>query len=145
MTAVRPARPDDALDVRRILDGSMLEPGDVEARIEAGDVLVAVAARPGFADGSHDDDRVIGAAVLEPDEGGAHLAAIAVRRRRRDRGVGTALVEAAVAREGRVTARFDADVVPFYESLGFEIEPIDDRRFEGVRSDDRSSDRGDDS
>lgn len=124
---VREARPDEALAVRRLLDAAMLEPGDVAARIEAGDVLAAV---------DEDGERVLGAIVLEPRERGAHVAAIAVRRRRRDRGIGTALVEAALERAGRLTARFDEGVVPFYESLEFAIEPVDDRRFRGVRSDD---------
>ncbi|WP_254766258.1 GNAT family N-acetyltransferase [Salinilacihabitans rarus] len=121
---VRDATSGEALDVRRILDAAMLEPGDVEARIAAGDVLVAVVG-----------DRHLGALVLDPRERdrGAHVAAVAVRRRRRNRGVGTALVERALERERRLTARFDEDVRPFYESLGFSIEPIDDRRYRGVR------------
>lgn len=121
---VRVAAPGEALDVRRILDAAMLEPGDVEARVAAGDVLVAV-----------DGDRHLGAVVLDRrgSDRGAHVAAVAVRRRRRNRGVGTALIERALERERRLTARFDERVRPFYESLGFSIEPIDDRRYRGVR------------
>lgn len=131
---VREAGADDALPVRRILDAAMLEPGDVETRIEAGDVLVACDgpdAAVGGENGGDERERILGALVLEPRERGAHVSAIAVRRRLRDDGLGTALVEAALDREGRLTARFDRDVVPFYESLGFAIEPIEGRRYRG--------------
>ena len=120
---VRPASSDDRLAVIRLLDAALLEVEGVDARLEAGDVLVAV----------DDRERVHGTIVLEPDDRGAHVAAIAVRRRRRDRGIGTALVESALEREGRLTARFDERVRPFYESLGFSIERIDDRRYRGER------------
>ena len=120
---VRPASSDDRLAVIRLLDAALLEVEGVDARLEAGDVLVAV----------DDRARVHGAIVLEPDDRGAHVAAIAVRRRRRDRGIGTALVESALEREGRLTARFDERVRPFYESLAFSIEPSDDGRYRGER------------
>jgi len=118
---VREARPDDRLAVRRVLDAAMLAVEDVPARIEAGDVLVAV-----------EDDRVIGACVLvPPDDAGAsdwiaqtgvdaHVDAIAVRRRRRGTGIGRALIERASDR-GRLSAAFEADVRPFYDDLGFEL------------------------
>lgn len=127
---VRTAVDDDALEVRRILDGAMLEPGDVEARIDEGDVLVACDSRGGT---TADRERILGALVLEPRDGrGAHVSAIAVRRRHRGRGIGRALVASALEREDRLTARFDDGVRPFYETLGFSIEPIDDRRHRGV-------------
>lgn len=124
---VRLATPADALDVRRILDAAMLEPGDVESRIAAEDVFVAGDHRGG-------SERVLGALVLEPldDERGAHVSAIGVRRRHRGRGLGRALIERGLEREERLTARFDEDVRPFYESLGFAIDPIDERRHQGV-------------
>lgn len=130
---VRPATADDALEVRRILDAAMLEPGDVEARIDAGDVLVAGDRRGRGSDGSA-AARILGTLVLEPleDERGAHIAAIGVRRRHRGRGFGRALVERGLEREGRLTARFDEGVRPFYERLGFSIEPIDGQRHQGV-------------
>ncbi|WP_135536778.1 GNAT family N-acetyltransferase [Halostella pelagica] len=90
----------------------MLEPGDVAGAIDRGDALVAAA-----------DDTVLGALVLDPRDGGAHVEAVAVRRSRRGQGIGTALVEAAAERADRLTADFDPGVRPFYESLGFEIEP----------------------
>lgn len=138
-TPVRPATTDDALDVRRILDAAMLEFAALEERIDAEDVLVAT-------DGA---GRVRGAIVLEPevsavvtegiastagdDPRGAHVDAIAVRRRHRGRGIGSALVERALHREGRLTAHFDDGVRPFYEALGFEIVSLDDDRYAGVR------------
>lgn len=151
MTTIRPARPDDALTVRRILDAAMLQTGDVEAAVEHGDVLVAVDdATPDENREDATDGRILGALVLDsttnPTPGFAEgvtseaaastrIAAVAVRRRLRDRGVGTALVEAAFEREGRLTARFDADVLAFYESLGFEIELIADGRYAGALTD----------
>ena len=128
---VRTATGDDALEVRRILDAAMLEPGDVEALIAAGNVLVAGDRRGGS---SGDAERILGTIVLEAgDDGtGAHVSAIGVRRRHRGRGIGTALIERALERERRLTARFDDGVRRFYERLGFSIEPIDDRRHRGV-------------
>ncbi|MFB1064471.1 GNAT family N-acetyltransferase [Natrinema sp. H-ect4] len=141
---VRTATPDDALEVRRILDAALLEPGDVESRIDAGDVLVAGDRRGGTASAGDDgtasaDDpdateRILGTVVLEPldAESGAHVGAIGVRRRHRGHGIGRALIERGLEREGRLTARFDDRVRPFYERLGFSIEPIDEQRHSGV-------------
>ncbi|WP_247730534.1 GNAT family N-acetyltransferase [Halovivax limisalsi] len=102
-----------------------------------------------------DDESIQGAIVLEPEptatvteglasndeawtqsaaaEPGAHVDAIAVRMRRRGRGIGATLVERALSREGRLTAHFDQRVRPFYEALDFEIVSLDDGRFAGVR------------
>lgn len=115
---VRPANPDDHLAVMTVLDGAMLEidANTVERRIDAGTVLVAV-----------QRDRVLGALVAIPRREGVHVEAIAVRRRRRDQGIGTALVEDALDRWGRLTAECDPDVRPFYEKLGFEIEDLGER------------------
>lgn len=110
--AVRRARPDDHLDVMRMLDGAMLS-ADAERirdRIDDGAVLVATVA-----------DRVVGALVRDGDR----VTAVATRRRYRDRGVGTALVLAALDDRDRLVAEFDPDVRPFYESLGFDIETVD--------------------
>ena len=129
---VRTAASDDVLEVRRILDAAMLEPGDVEARIAEGNVLVAGDECGGATDSKR--ERVLGTVVLEPRDGpGAHVSAIGVRRRHRGRGIGTALIDRAIEREGRLTARFDDGVRPFYERLGFSIEPIDDQRHRGVK------------
>ncbi|MFC6719662.1 GNAT family N-acetyltransferase [Natrialbaceae archaeon GCM10025810] len=145
---VREATPDDHLEVRRILDAAMLEPGNVERRIRAGDVLVAGdhLGRPDRppANGGGTRERILGTLVLEPHsvgegapdvgvDAGAHIVAIGVRRRHRGRGFGRRLIETALEREPRLTARFDEGVRPFYERLGFSIEPIDDRRYQGVK------------
>lgn len=117
--------------IATVLDAAMLETGDLRARAAADDVLVAT-----------EDGRVLGAAVLLPPtrapawardrDADAHLDAVAVRRRRRDQGVGTVLVRAAGDR-GRLTAAFDATLRPFYEGLGFVVEPAGDGRLRGVR------------
>ena len=133
---VRTATPDDALDVRRILDAAMLEPGNVETRIAEGDVLVAGDERGGT-DSAEPSERILGTLVLESHEEvyGAHVSAVGVRRRHRGRGIGRALVERALERERRLTVRFDDGVRPFYETLEFSIEPIDDQRHRGVKED----------
>lgn len=64
---------------------------------------------------------------------GREIDAIAVRRRRRGQGIGTRLVErAAAAAAGDLRAEFHRRVRPFYDSLGFAIEPTDEPdRFRG--------------
>lgn len=120
---IEPATPDDRLDVLRILDAAMLETdaATVDDRIAAGDALVARSTRTGG---------VVGALVaVRPDPGRLHLDAVAVRRARRGRGIGSALVAAAVDRGesdpevAAVTATFDADLRAFYEGLGFAVGP----------------------
>lgn len=122
---LREATPADAVAVRRVLDAAVLAYEDLDERLARGDVLVAAP-----------DDRVVGVCVLDTiREGpGAHVDAVAVARSRRGSGLGTALVEAALDREGRLTAAFDPDVRPFYASLGFAIEERDGRLW-GVLSD----------
>jgi len=120
--AVREARPDERVAVRRVIDAAMLEPGDVAGAIERGDALVAVA-----------EERVVGALVLDPREVGGHVAAVAVSRSRRGQGIGAALVAAAAERADRLTAEFDPDVRPFYESLGFAVESLESGRLRGTR------------
>lgn len=123
---VRTATVEDRLVVHRIIDGSMLAVEDVDGRLEAGDALLAV--RPGSQDG---DERPLGTLVLEPIDGGWEVLAVAVRRPHRDRGIGTALVEAADEREGRIVAEFDPSVRSFYESLGFSIRAVGGERSDG--------------
>lgn len=128
---VRAADDDELSAVATVLDAAMLATDDLDARIAAGDVLVAA-----------DGDRILGAVVLvAPGQApawvrergaDAHVAAVAVRRRRRGQGVGTALVDAAAER-GRLTAAFDADLRAFYRGLGFTLEPAGDGRLRGVR------------
>ena len=120
---VEPATPNDRLNVLRILDAAMLETDAdaVDERIAAGDALVARSART---------DGVVGALVaVRPAPDRLHVDAVAVRRARRGRGIGSALVAAAVDRGesdpavDAVTARFDADLRMFYEDLGFSVRP----------------------
>lgn len=131
---VRPTTPDELPDVIGVLDAGALETDAtrVRAAIDRGDVLVAVS--ESVADQSN-DGTVVGALVLD----GHEIANVAVRRRRRGQGIGTALVSAAADRvrasdgdADRLVAEFDASVRPFYESLGFETVPLDEpERYRG--------------
>ncbi|SIR53114.1 Predicted N-acetyltransferase YhbS [Haladaptatus litoreus] len=115
---VRPATPDEHLSVMRIVNAAMLETdaSEVKERIEEETVLVA-----------EEENRILGTAVLDPRDSGTHIDAIAVLRARRGQGIGRELVETARERLGRLTAEFDPKVRPFYESLGFDIESVEDR------------------
>ena len=115
---VRTANADEMPAVMNVLDGAVLSiaTDTVRAGIVDGGTLAAVSGD------DSEDGRVLGALVID----GSHIEAVAVRRRRRGQGIGTALVEAAIDRRDRVTAEFDADVRPFYEALGFDIEPLDE-------------------
>jgi len=126
---VTPASIEDLPAVLTVFDAALLET-DVDVvrdAIDRGDVLVA-----------QEDDRVLGALLLVDDR----IDAIAVHRERRDRGVGTALVETACDRRDRVVAEFDPRVRPFWEALDFAIEPVDDtERYRGVWPTGNSGDR----
>jgi GNAT superfamily N-acetyltransferase len=116
----RTARPADRPAVMNVLDGAVLavDAGTVRERIDRDTVFVAVA-----------DGRLVGACVLD----GPEIDAIAVRRRRRGQGIGRRLVEcAAESVDGDLRADFHRRVRPFYEALGFAIEPTDEPdRFRG--------------
>ena len=123
--SVESATTADRLDVLRVLDAAMLETdaSTVDDRIAAGDALVARSERT---------DGVVGALVaVRPDSDRLHVDAVAVRRPRRGRGVGSALVAAAVRRGESapaveaVTAAFDAELRAFYAALGFAVRPAD--------------------
>jgi len=109
--SVRPATEGDAVAVARVVDGALLSlPFErLRAAIDRGDALVA-----------ERDGRVVGAVVLDGD----HVEAVAVARRRRRSGIGTALIEAAAERAGALTATCRGEVVGFYERLGFAAEPL---------------------
>jgi GNAT superfamily N-acetyltransferase len=136
---VRIATGDELVDVMRLVDGALLsaDAPDVETAIEERAVLVALL-----------DGRIVGALVLDvptrrataprPEERAPdtrHVEAVAVHRRHRSKGVGTALVEAAAERSDYLTATFREDVRPFYESLGFDVEDAggDHDRCHGMR------------
>jgi sulfur carrier protein ThiS/GNAT superfamily N-acetyltransferase len=123
--------PPTAVDaVVSILDAAMLatDRERLRASVERGTTLLAVPTAE-VDDGAWTGDRALGALVRD----GERVVAVAVRRRRRGQGIGTALVERAAADAGRLVAEFDADVRPFYESLGFEVVALDDGRYRGDR------------
>ncbi|WP_336336353.1 GNAT family N-acetyltransferase [Haloarcula brevis] len=126
---VREATEGDLPAAMNVLDGAALEIDvtTVRAGIAGDGTLVAVSG-----DGAGtENDRVLGALVLDGDR----VAAVAVRRRRRGQGIGTALIEAALDRRDRLTADFDADVRPFYERLEFDVTPLaEPDRFRGERA-----------
>lgn len=128
---VRAATVEELPDVLNVLDAAVLDvdSGRLQSAIDRDDVLVAVAGE----DESGDDTRVLGALVLSGEE----ITAVAVRRRRRGQGIGTRLVEAAAERRERLAAEFDADVTPFWSSLGFDYRPLEGhagrQRYRGVR------------
>lgn len=117
---VREATADEVTAVLNVLDGAALATDfdRIAATVERGDVLVAVPSN-GPADGP--GGVALGALVLD----GPAIDSIAVRRNRRGQGIGSRLVAAAADRRDRLVATFRAEVRPFYERLGFEIEPID--------------------
>ena len=142
---VREAIDGDADDVVRLLDAAMLEFDRDRARerVREGDVLVAVVrghsrTERRESDGADPrDDRVVGACVLRDSTAApTEIEHVAVHRSRRGRGIGTTLVDAAATRtDGPLVARFREGVRPFYESLGFEVEPAGRERNAGDSAD----------
>ena len=119
---VRTATPEDLVPICNVLDGATLE-------IKADVVRAAIDRNTAFVAES-DRSTILGTLVLDGDE----ITHVAVRRRRRGQGIGTALVAAATeATEAEtLVARFDPSVRPFYEKLGFDVEcAADDRRYVG--------------
>ena len=121
---------EDWIGVMNVLDGALLDvdANEVRERIVADAVFVAQAS------GS---ERVRGALVLaeaDDQESGSEIEieAIAVRRRYRDRGIGSTLIDRARRETNRVlVAAFDERVRPFYAALGFRVAPIGDDRYRG--------------
>jgi peroxiredoxin/ribosomal protein S18 acetylase RimI-like enzyme len=111
----------DVVAAMRVLQGALLDVDGSTVRDAApeGEVFLA-----------EDGDWVVGALVMRD----GHVEGVAVRRERRGEGIGSALVEAAVADEdGTVTADFRAGVRGFWKELGFEVEQ-EGSRFWGVRT-----------
>lgn len=126
---LREATADEVPAVCNVLDGAALETDAeaIRASVERGETLVAVTdASAGAAGGG---GTVVGALVRDGDR----ITAVAVRRGRRGQGIGSALVERAATGRSRLVAEFDAAVRPFYDSLGFDVEPAGDGRLRGVR------------
>lgn len=123
MTTIRRAIRPDVPAIMNILDGALLavSAATIRERIRANETLVAVA-----------DDRVLGACVLDSSTQPTLIVGVAVRPRRRNSGIGSALLQRARHEFGPLTAEFDAAVHPFYVSLGFDITPIADGRYRGT-------------
>lgn len=119
---VRTATASELPTVLSILDAAMLQTdaSAVRRRIEDA-VLVAV-----------EEGRILGACVVESERTPAEVVAIAVRPGRRGQGIGTALLETATGRWGRLAVEFDDGARPFYAALGFEIETVEAGRCRGV-------------
>jgi len=109
---VRVATPEDIPAVLTVLDGALLQVELPRLRRAVDEEGVLVAVSPA--------GTVLGALVLD----GSEITAIAVRRRRRDQGLGSALVTAAARRRGSLCATFDGRVAPFWRAVGFDIEPL---------------------
>lgn len=146
--SIRRATTADRLDILRVLDGAMLEVDTavLDDRIPAGTVLVALAER-----GGDRDPVVAGALVTSPvspsdpvdsaDGTAVRIEAVAVRQSRRGRGIGSALVERAVADAAaagydRLVAEYDVTLRSFYDDLGFHVTETmaDGERVRGVCS-----------
>jgi GNAT superfamily N-acetyltransferase len=114
MVAIRPATAEEQSTVMAIIDGAALRTSltRIERAIAEDAVLVATPA---------DADRVLGALALD----GQEVLNIAVRPRRRGQGIGRALIEAATERRGRLVVECNADLRPFYESVGFDVRESD--------------------
>ena len=156
MTPVRPADPADRAAVANVLDGAALAHEDLAVRLRDGDAFVFEAGGPvlgalvlagvGEASGTGGDTTAavsgtdVGAVASSADAaeaGPRRIQAIAVRPGRRGQGIGTALVEAAARAVDRLVAEFDEDLRPFYEHVGFEVEPLADGRYRGRLPDPR--------
>lgn len=126
--SIRVATPEDRVAVSRVLEGALLEIADLGEPLADGDVLVAttgeavvgavVVAREGPADRSPPADW----------PAGTHVRSIAVRRKRRRTGIGTALLRAALERWSPLVADFEADVEGFYAAMGAERRATSDGR-----------------
>lgn len=121
---VRTAGFTDLTAIMNVLDGADLaaEADTIRDRIADGSAMVASV-----------DDTIVGALVYRRRGHEIHVEAVAVRRRSRDRGIGTALVETAARRGRTITADFDPGSRPFYAALGFDIESTSDDRLRGIR------------
>jgi ribosomal protein S18 acetylase RimI-like enzyme len=132
---VRPATPNDATDIAKLLETLGYNAGrkDVESRLQRlitrsdGGVLVAETANKPFALASY---QLID--LLERGQPQCRVTALVTHQEHRRRGAGTALIQAveSIARERgcfrlEVTTRPErADALDFYASLGFRERPL---------------------
>lgn len=132
---------DDRLAVVRLFDAAMLETDADRLRRQLretdGFVLIATIDTTPVGAVALDFSSAIDSRRVDGDIDPVRITAIAVRRRRRDRGIGQQLVgsaaEAVVPRP--LTAVFDERVRPFYRACDFEIEPYEGRLW-GIRQPD---------
>lgn len=141
---VRDADPDERAAVAGILDGAALavDHETLPDRLAAGDVLVAEAEgrilaaltldRTHGATGTGRGGDGAGIGGGRAHDGTARIEAIAVRPGRRGQGIGSALVRAAATGCDRLVATCDGDLAPFYEGLGFDLEPTGPDRYRAV-------------
>lgn len=143
--SIRRGDPTDRLAVVRLFDAAMLDTAAdrLSRQLSATDGLVLIATREetpvgaialDAAPASEEKRVTVDATRVDSDTDPMRITAIAVRRRRRDRGIGRALIEAAAERVAPrpLTAGFDEGVRPFYNACGFEIDPHNDRYW-GIR------------
>ena len=138
--SIRRGDPTDRLAVVRLFDAAMLDTefDRLSRQLTGTDGAVLIATRGETPVGAialdyspaSDEKRV----AVDGDTDPVRITAIAVQRRRRDRGIGRTLIEAAVdhVTPRPLTARFDEEVQPFYGACGFEIGSRDDRYW-GIR------------
>jgi|APHM01.1.fsa_nt_gi Acetyltransferase (GNAT) family. len=143
--SIRRGDPTDRLAVVRLFDAAMLDTAANRLRrqLTATDGLVLIATHEETpvgaialdASAASDEEQVdIDSTRVDGDTDPVRITAIAVRRRRRDREIGRALIETAAERVAPrpLTAGFDEGVRPFYDACGFEIDPHNDRYW-GIR------------
>jgi GNAT superfamily N-acetyltransferase len=138
---VRVAGPDAFLDVMRVLEGALVDVGAETVRdaLAAGEVCVAerdgtvvgavvLVDPPAEPPRSSDTDPAPDREVTNDSRGPArHVAALAVRRRDRRRGVGSRLLATVAEERDRLTVDCRPELVGFYEAVGFEVSRRDDR------------------
>ena len=143
--SIRRGDPADRLAVVRLFDAAMLDTAAdrLSQQLTGTDGVVLIATRGETPVGAialdyspaSDKKRVaVDSTRVDDDTDLVRITAIAVRRRRRDRGIGRTLIEAAAnhVTPRPLTARFDEEVQPFYRACGFEIDPRNDRYW-GIR------------
>lgn len=136
--SIQHGTPTDRLAVVRLLDAAMLETDADrvrrQLRQQEGVILIATIAETAVGAIALDAAVAADSQHFDGDADPVRITAIAVRRRRRDRGIGRQLVAAAAEEVAPrpLTAVFDGRVRPFYSACGFEIEPAG-RRHWGVR------------
>ncbi len=112
---IRTATTAERPTVFNVLDGALLaiEYDRVTSLLEQKQVYVAVT-------DITDGEQIVGVAVVDDGK----ILAIAVRRRRRGQGIGTALVRHLKQQHDRLVAYFDTRVEPFWSTVGFRQQSV---------------------